>query len=95
MDVERVEPTCRERGADCRLQLRGKWCRARFGSGNRFDVCDLLVGEQVVPKGSTDGHIAMLALTYRGALPPARLRTHPSNLIRVMPAKGVGWFHVA
>ena len=25
----------------------------------------------------------------------ARLRSHPSNLIRVMPAKGVRWFHAA
>jgi hydroxymethylpyrimidine/phosphomethylpyrimidine kinase len=31
---------------------------------------------------------AMVALSYRGASSP-RLRTHPPNLIRVMPAKGV------
>src|SRR6476620_9941670 len=30
----------------------------------------------------------MVALAYRGASSP-RLRTHPLNLIRVMPAKGV------
>src|SRR5439155_16366135 len=34
-----------------------------------------------------------LTFGYRGAL--TRLRSHPSNLIRVMPAKGVRWFHAA
>jgi hypothetical protein len=33
------------------------------------------------------GHRPMLASPDRGALPG--LRSHPSNLIRVMPAKGV------
>ncbi len=32
---------------------------------------------------------AMLASFHRGAAPAARLRTHPSNLLRVMPAKEV------
>jgi hypothetical protein len=32
------------------------------------------------------------ASTYRGA-PDWGLRSHPSNLIRFVPAKGAEWFH--
>src|SRR4051812_45822298 len=38
-------------------------------------------------------HGQTLTFAHRGA--STRLRSHPSNLIRVMPAKGVRWFHAA
>jgi hydroxymethylpyrimidine/phosphomethylpyrimidine kinase len=51
-------------------------------------VRELLAGEQVVPFGDIDSYVADASLASPGCR-STRLRSHPSNLIRFVPAKGV------
>ena len=97
-DVERLTLVDVERGvgqrlAQPRVERFRKGRGARLGGRHRFDVGDLLAFEQFVPKCCADGHFCDGSLGSPGC--PNGLRSHPSNLIRFVPAKGVGWFHVA
>ena len=85
--VERVDPLGGERVADARVELvrqrRGSRLACRLGP----EVRELLALRAGRPRAATlVGHATMVALPHRGAL--TGLRSHPSNLIRVMPAKG-------
>jgi hypothetical protein len=91
--VERVEP---EPVADACVEVVRDGCEPRFARRLGLDVRDLLALEQVRPARRPDRHAYIVPVDSndRGAA-LARLRSHPKNLIRVMPAKGDWWFHVA
>jgi hypothetical protein len=83
MGVQLVEG---KRRAQASIQLVGERDGARFDGGKVLDVGDLFALEKPVPECRADRHVAMVAWPYRGAF---GLRSHPSNLIRFVPAKGV------
>ena len=75
-----------KRRAQRRMELLRQRVGARLGGGYLLDVRNLLAAGEVVPQRRADRHSAMVAWPDRGAF---GLRTHPSNLIRFAPAKGV------
>jgi hypothetical protein len=53
-------------------------------------VRELLSLEELQPGGGDDAHDPYASLRPTG-VPRPGLRSHPSNLIRLVPAKGVEW----
>src|SRR6266545_2376463 len=63
--VQRIE---RQRLAQSQVELVGKRRRSRVRRRNGREVRKLLTLEQIVPERSAEGHFAMVAWAYRGAL---------------------------
>ena len=85
VEVERADPlaTSAEATRGSRSSGNGSAARARR---LRAEVRELLAREQLVPGGA---HAPRLYASLRRTGVPAGLRSHPSNLIRLGPAKGV------
>jgi hydroxymethylpyrimidine/phosphomethylpyrimidine kinase len=84
----RIELRHADRGAHARVELVGKRRGRRLPLGLRPEVRELLALQETLPVQDVDGHALDASLVPPGC-PPCGLRSHPSNLIRLGPAKGV------
>jgi hypothetical protein len=87
MGEELRDPGRGESVADAGLEVVRKRFKPSDASGLRCEMRELLAGEQVVPFGDIDSYVADASLASPGCR-STRLRSHPLNLIRFVPAKG-------
>ena len=85
--VERGDPLRDERRRDARVEVVRKRLAASRRGGSTDEVRELLTDQDLLPGWCNGRHDAYASLRRTG-VPRAGLRSHPSNLIRVRPAKG-------